>query len=360
MVARYDFVELRAETTKEGWIKDKPVITRVGIFAYKKPDGTVVREFRSDEEVFHTDSLASLRGVPVTNNHSGLVTANNHSNIIGSVLSQGERQDDNVVAEVIIHNPVSLGPKRDLSMGYVCDIDEAPGDWNGQRYDCKQVKIRYNHLAVVNKGRAGNARLRLDSTDAVNGDFDTEDKLVDTKLVMVRLDGIDYQAAPEVNNALTKAQEGIAALQKRFDTLEAERDTLKEAAAKHSKELKAAKDQARENIRSRLELENTAGQHKVKFDEDDSDREIKEKILVKLRPELKLDGKSDDYIASAFDLTMEKEQDRTKKVAEQLGRFDKSDNNDADDKGQVGSAQTARQRYIARLRGEDKKDNKAA
>ena len=81
---------------------------------------------------------------------------------------------------------------------------------------------------LLSKGRAGNARLRLDSADAVSGDFEREDDDMPDpiKLTNIRLDNIDYQASPEVVNAYTKAQADLAALQKRFDTLEAERDSL--------------------------------------------------------------------------------------------------------------------------------------
>jgi hypothetical protein len=177
-----------------------------------------------------------------------------------------------------------------------------------------------------------------------------------TKLVSVRLDGIDYQAAPEVNNALTKAQDALVTLQKRFDTVEAERDTLKNTAANHDKEIKAAKEAGRAVVKIRLDLEDVATQQKVKFDDDDTDQVIKAKVLGKLRPELKLDGKSEDYIDSAFDLTMEAQKDKTKKVVGQLSRFDRTDNVEP----LKSSAASARERYIARLRGEKPDDKTAA
>jgi hypothetical protein len=182
--------------------------------------------------------------------------------------------------------------------------------------------------------------------------------MTETKFVAVRLDGIEYQAAPEVNNALTKAQDALGALQKRFDTVEAERDTLKSTTANFDKELKAARETGRAVVKIRLDLEDVARQHKVKFDDDDTDQTIKTNVLGKLRPELKLDGKSEDYIDSAFDLTMEANKDKTKKVTNQLSRFDRSSDN-AEPIIQSSSAM-ARERYIARLRGEKIDDKTAA
>jgi hypothetical protein len=48
------------------------------------------------------------------------------------------------------------GGKRELSNGYASLIDFTPGETvNGQHYDAVQRQIRGNHVAVVDKGRAG-------------------------------------------------------------------------------------------------------------------------------------------------------------------------------------------------------------
>lgn len=164
-VMRHDFVDLsKATVTAEGWVKDSPIVSRTGVFHYDMPDGTVRREYRPPEEVFHADALASLRGTPITVGHQGTVTADTHAGrIIGTILTEGRRDGGNVVADVVIHNPKSMGNLRELSLGYNADLDPTPGTTpEGQAYDVVQRNIRINHLAVVERGRAGNARLRLD------------------------------------------------------------------------------------------------------------------------------------------------------------------------------------------------------
>ena len=44
---------------------------------------------------------------------------------------------------------VKDGRSRELSCGYYCDLDETPGEYEGQRYDARQRNIRGNHLALV-------------------------------------------------------------------------------------------------------------------------------------------------------------------------------------------------------------------
>lgn len=313
---RFDFVDMsRATVTPEGWIRDKPVLTRSGIFEYRRADGTVQREYRPPEEVFHADHIASIRGVPITDGHPGRVHADNADAIVGAVLTNGEQQDGNLLAEVVIHAPKRLGAKKELSLGYSLELDETPGEVDGKRYDAVQRKLRVNHLAVVQRGRAGNAKLRLDREDAADAavKLEEEDNMADLKLVTVRVDSIDYQAQPEVARALDRANEAIAAEKTRADaaikaektradSLEAERDSLKAAAAKHADDLKKAREDAAEGVKVRLTLEGIAKKHSVEFKADASDRAVREAVITKLAPKTyNFDGKSDDYVAFAFD-----------------------------------------------------------
>jgi len=360
MVTRYDHIELKAEVSKEGWIRDKPIVTRAGIFEYRSADGKIKKELRSDEEVFKADSLNTLAGIPITDNHRGIINNSNANGIIGAVLSPGVKDAGNVLAEVIIHDANKLGTRRELSLGYVCETKDTPGIYNGERYDCEQVNIRYNHLAVVTKGRAGNARLRLDSADDAVSDYfeiEKEPDMADVpKLVTIRLDEIDYSAAPEVGNALKKAKEDIVALQKRFDTLEAERDSFKTKLAESESNVASIRAAARSEIKSRLELETIANNHSVKFDEADSNRSIREKILAKLNSTFKFDGKSDDYVDSAFEIAIAYEADKNKKVSNQKRIVEKHDGKGNDDN--VPAAVSARELMLRRMRGE--KDEAAA
>lgn len=56
----------------------------------------------------------------------------------------------------------------ELSPGYIAEVIDEPGEWNGQRYDAKQVRrTAINHLALVPRGRGGRSiRLRADTGDA--------------------------------------------------------------------------------------------------------------------------------------------------------------------------------------------------
>ena len=63
---RYDKVEITATKTSEGFIRDTPIVGRTGILVYKTFDGKERREYRPPDEAFKSESLASLKGKPIT------------------------------------------------------------------------------------------------------------------------------------------------------------------------------------------------------------------------------------------------------------------------------------------------------
>lgn len=156
--------------TDEGYLVDKPIVTSVGIFEYVNKDGSIRKELRLPEHVFDKESLASYRGKPVILTHrAGTVDKDNvDREHIGTILSDGIQDGDDVRVEIIIHDTdvIRKSGLRELSLGYSLDLDETPGTWNGQHYDAVQTNIRINHLALVDKARAGGqARLNIDSRD---------------------------------------------------------------------------------------------------------------------------------------------------------------------------------------------------
>lgn len=170
-VIRFDSTPLNAAYfTEEGYLIDSPILTSTGIFEYVNPDGSIRRELRVPNEVFSTDSLKSYRAKPIIITHdAGLVDKSNvHDASIGTILSDGYRDGNDVRAKIVIHDTDEMKRSgfKELSLGYNLDLDETPGIWNGERYDAIQRNIRINHLALVREARAGDqARLNIDSKD---------------------------------------------------------------------------------------------------------------------------------------------------------------------------------------------------
>ena len=118
-----------------------------------------VTVYRPEEEVFSPATIASFEGMPVTNDHPDTddgVTADNIS-----FLQKGHCQNvrrgvgnekDLLIADLLITDPQTiqdvLDGKREISCGYNYVMDEEDGKYT-------QRQIRGNHIAIVDKGRAG-------------------------------------------------------------------------------------------------------------------------------------------------------------------------------------------------------------
>lgn len=156
--------------TEEGYLVDHPIVTTCGIFEYKNDDGSTRRELRLPEDVFDKKSLESYKGKPIIITHdAGEVDKENvHREQIGTIMSKGYRDGENVRCEIIIHdtNALERCGLKELSLGYSLDTDDTPGVYRGEKYDCVQKNIEINHLALVGEARAGEAaRLNIDSKD---------------------------------------------------------------------------------------------------------------------------------------------------------------------------------------------------
>jgi len=179
MAIRLDFGKVRTvERTPQGGLRVPAFLTRTGIFVYKRADGTESRELRPPEEVFSPESMASLRGAPVTELHPPvLINAENWQTYARGNMGEDVRQEagdflggDLYVQAAETVAKVEGGELVEISCGYDATIDPTPGVFNGEPYDAIQRRIRYNHVALgpVDWGRAGpDVRLRLDSADAI-------------------------------------------------------------------------------------------------------------------------------------------------------------------------------------------------
>lgn len=355
MVMRYDRVPLKATRTDEGYLVDTPVLTRIGVFEYRDASGNIRREYRPPEEVFHPDTLASLRGKPVTDGHPGKVDSKNfRQHVIGTMLSEGRRDGDNMVGDLIIYDtgPVDAGNKE-LSLGYELELDETPGvSPEGERYDAVQRKIRINHNGVVKRGRAGNARLNLDAADAVTK---TEEEH-DMTMVKIRLDsGLSYDAAPEVEQELNRLRTELKTVGAKVDTEAARADAEKARADKAEADIAKAREDAHGVALARVKLEATAAQHKVDFKADTADRALREGVIKAIRGDsFDLAGKSDGYVEAAFDLAIGEDKTRNDALAEQrraLGGHQQppARNERADGAQPPASARSARSAYLSHL-----------
>ena len=146
--------------------------SRTGIQVYDDGFGREQREYRPPEEVFSTDSLASLRAMPVTISHpEDMITAESwHEHAVGQTGDVIIQDIDGIhtLGTVWLHDvsairSVQTGRLIELSVGYFASLDMTPGTTSGgEGYDGVQRDIRGNHLALLPPGHArGGPTVRL-------------------------------------------------------------------------------------------------------------------------------------------------------------------------------------------------------
>lgn len=320
----------KATLTREGFLKADAIVTRTGIFEYRNADGSVRLELRDPKDVFNTDSLESMKMLPITNGHPAekLVTSENAKVLqVGHTGESINADGSFVVTSLKVTDAKAIadiksGKRRELSLGYTVDVIAEDGFHEGKPYTHKQTNIRYNHLAIVDRARAGSdARIHLDANDAQEIETETysqfikERDMTDIALSNVTLDGIDYKAAPEVSNALKKAFSKIEAEKTRADglaveseKLKAERDDLKEKLEKA--QAINVDEMVQAGIKARLAV--LEGVKKIMGDKVDeikvdgiSEKEIRKAVLKAKCPAVEIEKKSDVYVEARFDALLE-------------------------------------------------------
>lgn len=152
--------------TPEGYLicRDVP-IARVGVQEYlgreigqtERPED-VFKVNRPAGEVFSPAAVASFEGKPVCDNHPDEdVTSENYAQytkgVVRDVRKGTGQYEGCLVADLVIHDGALVRAiqdgKREISCGYNC-LWVPTGD-----HTLEQREIRGNHVAVVDKGRAG-------------------------------------------------------------------------------------------------------------------------------------------------------------------------------------------------------------
>jgi hypothetical protein len=154
------------------------IIARTGKYQYLESEieedgdpNKVVDVYRTDDEVFSPIAIASFENKPFCNDHpDDDVDCDNYKELSCGFIRDIRRGQGDLsnclICDIVVTDPevielIKSGEKRELSLGYNCNIEK---DNNG-RYI--QTHIRGNHLALVDSGRAGIATIR-DSCNKIN------------------------------------------------------------------------------------------------------------------------------------------------------------------------------------------------
>jgi hypothetical protein len=225
-VNRLDFQKTRVtvEKDKNGFVVLEARPTGVGVLKYKDHNGNTVRELRSEEEVFKKESMDTLSLKPFSLMHRGRhLNSKTAKRYMHGTTGEEIRQDGDFLAcKIALFDDAAIdgvedGSTVELSPGYSCDIDPTPGTWRGERYDQKQINIKYNHVSGVDTARKTGASFRFDSEDEtllISGFKETETmKKIKYPSVdkgeNLRFDSIEVDETPETSALVAQRDSAI-------------------------------------------------------------------------------------------------------------------------------------------------------
>lgn len=328
MTTRYDTatigkIEQDADT---GFIHIKDVpIARVGVFPYRRADGSVEMEAKLPSDLLADEAVASANNKAITDNHpSELVNAGNFSQYGKGVTADNAHVDgdrirvDMTITDSDLIRQIADG-KEELSIGFVTEVVPQSGDYQGVKYDSMQRNIQINHVAVVNRGRAGHS-VRLTGDSAMM----TDEGGTTMETTKVLLNGTNITVLADDADTVTKANSENSSLQDQLKTAKAKVASLEAEIEKQKGSSDANKKSAEDNKAKADSLEAENGKLTKQLENYKGDS-IDEMVTKRMN----LVEQAKPYLGDSFDI--KGKSDREIKVAAIQAQNDGFDDKDRSD-----------------------------
>jgi hypothetical protein len=238
----FDQVKINSNSIKEtdeGYLIIPANFARTGIYDYTGNGWGHL--YRDPKEVFDSESMETIVGKSLTITHPDeMVNPENWKNLeVGQVLS-ATRSDDFLAGDIIvkdkktinfIKDSVKQGKPIELSCGYNAVLTQDKGTFDGKEYDGQQKSIRYNHIAIVPKGRAGNeVKLLIDSIGVKRMKVKFNDNYIE-------VDDKDVKIIEDAEKVLQDSKKKVETLEAEKKVLDAEKKQLETDKAELAKKV---------------------------------------------------------------------------------------------------------------------------
>ncbi len=332
----------------DGFLRARLKMAKPGVFNYFRGNG-ISLEAKLPEEILSISTMDSAKRSPIADGHppisdcDGLITPDNYSKYIkGSLgdsitIQNGYLVGEETVFDKTLAEDIKSGKKAEVSIGFTADIDPTPGEYNGEHYDVAQRNIRINHIAHVEKGRAGSdvkaffdtsesdgvpvTRLdsRVSDTNQINQTKNNEGETMDMdensliEKITAAIKSI-FSDKKKGNSETLDQQEGTADFEK--EKLLKENEALKAKLAENEKKMEERQDalELDSKIEERLEIMKMAHSVLDSFDSKSlSNQEIKLKVIEKVLPfsnSVRIDSLDDMMIDARYDASFELAKER--------------------------------------------------
>ena len=291
--------------TPEGYLICYDVnIARIGTQEYLGSELGVEDEVvvvnRPPEEVFKPATVSSFEGKPFTNDHPFELLDVSNTSIYEKGHVQNVRISDDktyIIADIMVKDAQTISDiengKRELSAGYNCDcLQDEDGNW----YQCNIIG---NHVALVDKGRAGN-KVRINDKKKEINSMKTQ-KNVLGKLLKAFAKDAEPEEMLEAVKAVQGEDEEPAGGDDRVAKLEAQ---VAELTAKLEKLYTAEKQEEKGEMHALDELEKEIADEDP---DDEGNKEVKDE-----------DAENDPKLIEAISEKAQADEDTTEEIKKEI------------------------------------------
>lgn len=314
----------------DGYLVADVRIARTGMQTYLgsevgKPDMAVARIYRPGSEVFSEDTIKSAAHRPVTNDHpADMVTSKNwKKHAVGQTGDEVAGEGIYLRVPLMVSDEAAIkdieGGKREVSAGYTCDLDWTAGTTPaGEAYDAIQKNIRLNHVAIVQRGRAG-SEVRIGDAapwgvSPIPAADERKPDMPDLRTVTV--DGLSVSATDQAAQAIDKllgereaARKALSDAQASHTSAIAAQDAelaKKDAALDDAKGKQLSDADLDKRVQARADLITVAKAIAKDVKTDGlSDSDIRKAVVTAKVGDAAIKDKSQDYVDARFDILAE-------------------------------------------------------
>ena len=314
------FEPQKLRRTPEGYLQGFVRVSCAGVFRYKGDNGDIDRVLRPENEVGSMDSVLSANSKPVTLRHpNDNVTVDNIKKYqVG--FSGTDAYFDGIDLWVTITvtdskaiEAIEKGEVAAISMGYDADVEvneDPKNNWRGTEYNKVQHNIRYNHIALVYAGRAGES-VEIAVGDSIEEIINNNKSgaprvsAKDSAMKKIIIDGAVYECDEAVAAKVAGLEKQIAdsavAHKAELEKVTAQRDAA-QAEVKTLKEKQLDEAAIAKMVDEKIALVDTAKKYGCDVKATDSALDIKKAVIGKaFGDKMDLTDKGAEYVASAFD-----------------------------------------------------------
>lgn len=341
------------------WLCKDCKITKAGVFPYlnrtvgvpEKAQDEIVYVLRPLEEVFKPSLMEAFNNAPkpFINDHVMLgkdATPPEKKGVDGVLFDVRQGNDKvSLVGNLAIYSQsmqhdIEAG-KKELSLGYRCKYEISSGVYNGEHYDAVQRDIQPNHIALVDRGRAGHDVRVLDSAmtfDSIEVEIQMAEKIDKNALKNSLLEMINPLIKGKGEIEGKTEEEFYKALNEKLDALSYE-DSEKSASdacgkdedeeKKEDAEDACGKDEEKAQDEESPKEDEKKAEDEEEKDEEKEDEEEKEAsdedVIVSLRKEISELKAVCDALPKSIREDMKEARSLAEAFSNKIGTFDYDD-----------------------------------